>query len=144
MLASKQERAFDDEVARAIRYEDVELKLVHNGNPATVAVTLAKFAMKSFKLQIPSGLPDLTICWREYVLETPTLRARNECGYAPASMHFCPGETAIANELQDAFLLLLAALYVMGELSKVLVVIRHPRDSRELRHVLRPLAPPKQ
>ncbi len=46
MLASKQERAFDDEVARAIRYEDVELKLVHNGDPATVAVTPAKFAMK--------------------------------------------------------------------------------------------------
>ncbi|TKA64678.1 hypothetical protein B0A55_10631 [Friedmanniomyces simplex] len=46
MLVGKQERAFDDDVARAIRYKDVELKLVRNNIPATVAVTPAKFAMK--------------------------------------------------------------------------------------------------
>ncbi|TKA64222.1 hypothetical protein B0A55_11579 [Friedmanniomyces simplex] len=46
MLVGKQERAFDDDVARAIRYKDVELKLVRNSDPATVAVTPAKFAMK--------------------------------------------------------------------------------------------------
>ncbi|KAK0949795.1 hypothetical protein LTR91_026158, partial [Friedmanniomyces endolithicus] len=40
------EGAFDDDVARAIRYKDVELKLIRNNIPATVAVTPAKFALK--------------------------------------------------------------------------------------------------
>ncbi|KAK1035645.1 hypothetical protein LTR74_018878, partial [Friedmanniomyces endolithicus] len=46
MLATKQERAFDDDVARSIHHKDVELKLVRNNDPATTAVTGAKLAMK--------------------------------------------------------------------------------------------------
>ncbi|KAK1045598.1 hypothetical protein LTR74_018100 [Friedmanniomyces endolithicus] len=46
MLAGKEQRIFDDDVARAIRYKDIDLLLVRNTDPATSAVIPTKFAMR--------------------------------------------------------------------------------------------------
>ncbi|KAK3625940.1 hypothetical protein LTR22_023340 [Elasticomyces elasticus] len=46
MFAGKEQRAFDDDVARAIRYKDIDLLLVRNTDPATVDVIPAKFAIR--------------------------------------------------------------------------------------------------
>lgn len=46
MLAGKEQRGLDDDVARAIRYKDIDLLLVRNTDPATSAVIPAKFAMR--------------------------------------------------------------------------------------------------
>ncbi|KAK5690954.1 hypothetical protein LTR17_025810 [Elasticomyces elasticus] len=46
MFAGKEQRAFDDDVARAIRYKDIDLLLVRNTDPATLDVIPAKFAIR--------------------------------------------------------------------------------------------------